>query len=571
MTTRRSSSVAPVAAVNQTTFSRRSAIATLGVAAPGAFALGTAEKKEKSKMLAAAVSARSVVDLVGRTGATPGEQVIVNRYHADGPDLGGGIFYWVADRPKAGHNGGLVISPTVPWNGNPSSLAAYLAGDGETEPSGTGCWVRQTTGIDLADFGVIPDGHDNTPSVQAAVDVAIELADFTGELGGDYTGVEITCDPTVVVTLGSTVTLPPATIGLHFHNIHFKALETFTGDALLHSVGGTSGAAKNRNLTFSNCRFEGSFVTNGVLLDSTSSVRFTTCLVHAHAEWGIRKREQAVELILEGNFIHQYRFGENPGNPVTGIGVWVERGTDNIMTNNIITSSKIGLLIQPGSANSLIHGNHFYGCEDAAVELQSSLVTLTNNQFDSGTIVVNSDAAPRFKGIRIKDNTYNFPVTPPALRPFIVLKPGGPDTRLDGLYIEGNHIDNRSMEVLRSIVVDTSAGSINPSNANVSIRDNMFFNSGEGSTTQVWSEATMTKQRNAAAAWSFDFRDLIPAWLTIQSALVSASVTSADKAVTFNVESLDTAGVLVAAIDPATGERKAVDATVTVHVKTSIA
>src|SRR5690606_18096980 len=54
---------------------------------------------------------------------------------------GGAEFKWMANVPKAQHNGGTVISPTVPWDGTQAGLAAFLAKTGETDPSGNGCWV----------------------------------------------------------------------------------------------------------------------------------------------------------------------------------------------------------------------------------------------------------------------------------------------------------------------------------------------------------------------------------------------------------------------------------------------
>ncbi|EAR7756496.1 hypothetical protein RWF45_003850 [Salmonella enterica] len=62
--------------------------------------------------------------------------------YVPGTNFGGGQFYWDASKPKSQHNGITIFSPTVPWDGSHAGLAAFLAGVGETSPSGIGCWVR---------------------------------------------------------------------------------------------------------------------------------------------------------------------------------------------------------------------------------------------------------------------------------------------------------------------------------------------------------------------------------------------------------------------------------------------
>ena len=52
--------------------------------------------------------------------------------------LGGGVFYYDSAMPKASHDGGCVISQTVPY----TSPSDYVNGVGEADPDGNGCWVR---------------------------------------------------------------------------------------------------------------------------------------------------------------------------------------------------------------------------------------------------------------------------------------------------------------------------------------------------------------------------------------------------------------------------------------------
>lgn len=89
------------------------------------------------------------------------------------PALGGGPMYWDPTCPKTNHNGGTIFSPTVPWNGAKNTIPAFLAGTGETDPLGSGCWVRLATDIDITMFGAVPvAGYNNVDSIQKAMDVA---------------------------------------------------------------------------------------------------------------------------------------------------------------------------------------------------------------------------------------------------------------------------------------------------------------------------------------------------------------------------------------------------------------
>lgn len=91
--------------------------------------------------------------------------VHVRGYHLGG--LGGGNYVWDAAKAKSAHDGGVVISPTVPWDGSLGTLSAFLSGTGETSPSGTGCWVRVSDGKEtVACWGAVGnDAQDDTTSV----------------------------------------------------------------------------------------------------------------------------------------------------------------------------------------------------------------------------------------------------------------------------------------------------------------------------------------------------------------------------------------------------------------------
>lgn len=111
----------------------------------------------------------NIAELISKT-PNPALTYTVKGY-VPGTTFGGGIFYWSAALPKSQHNGITVFSPTVPWDGTYATLAAFLAGTGETTPSGSGCWVRMQNSRDLLVSwgGVDISGNVATDSAVTAV------------------------------------------------------------------------------------------------------------------------------------------------------------------------------------------------------------------------------------------------------------------------------------------------------------------------------------------------------------------------------------------------------------------
>lgn len=81
--------------------------------------------------------------------------------------VGGGTFYWDANRARSAHNGGTIISPTVPWSGAAATISAFLAGTGETAPTAFGCFVRTKSPYSVDCFGAAGDSFDDTASFSA--------------------------------------------------------------------------------------------------------------------------------------------------------------------------------------------------------------------------------------------------------------------------------------------------------------------------------------------------------------------------------------------------------------------
>lgn len=108
--------------------------------------------------------AMSVASIVGLLTAPTIENraTVVHGYFA-GEDTGGGTFAWDPAEPKASHDGRDFISPTVPWDGLAATLGNFLAGVGESNPGGNGCWVRmiESHEIEVDSYGNITAGTLN--------------------------------------------------------------------------------------------------------------------------------------------------------------------------------------------------------------------------------------------------------------------------------------------------------------------------------------------------------------------------------------------------------------------------
>lgn len=101
--------------------------------------------------------------------------------YVPGTAFGGGQFYWDESKPKSQHNGITIFSPTVPWDGSYAGLAAFLAGTGETDSSGAGCWIRHTCVLD----GIHTEwaGHDVTGANDSTASVNACINKFGGIRG----------------------------------------------------------------------------------------------------------------------------------------------------------------------------------------------------------------------------------------------------------------------------------------------------------------------------------------------------------------------------------------------------
>lgn len=173
---------ATTAATTATTQAGAATTQALNAAASAVAAENSADAADAlATSLAVVVGADNTVALlVGYSPLENGMQFHAVAYHSDyasspqGPQ-GGGLFIWSATTPKSSHNGGTIISPTVPWDGNYGTHEAFLLGTGETTPAGNGCWLRMYKELTSADFGTVGEGAtiDDAPALRAFLNFCV--------------------------------------------------------------------------------------------------------------------------------------------------------------------------------------------------------------------------------------------------------------------------------------------------------------------------------------------------------------------------------------------------------------
>ena len=173
---------ATTAATTATTQAGAAATQAMNAAASAVSAENSADAADAlATSLAVVVGADNTVALlVGYSPLENGMQFHAVAYHSDyasspqGPQ-GGGLFIWSATTPKSSHNGGTIISPTVPWDGNHGTHEAFLLGTGETTPAGNGCWLRMYKELTSADFGTVGEGTtiDDAPALRAFLNFCV--------------------------------------------------------------------------------------------------------------------------------------------------------------------------------------------------------------------------------------------------------------------------------------------------------------------------------------------------------------------------------------------------------------
>lgn len=159
------------------TMSRRKLLLAMGMTgaalASGTVASALGSDSEADCDCSHVIYLDSVADLalLNTTSLPDGQQVSLAAYHptSGGTELpvGGGMFVWRPQASKSTHNGGTIISPTVPYTWHDDGVS-YTTGAGESNPTGLGVYVRlkeRPWEFTVDEFGAIGNS-DNTGTGQ---------------------------------------------------------------------------------------------------------------------------------------------------------------------------------------------------------------------------------------------------------------------------------------------------------------------------------------------------------------------------------------------------------------------
>lgn len=171
-----------------------------------------------------------------------------------GTGRGGGAFKWSSTTPKSLHDGITVISGTVPprtglpyWNGsvivNPASnnrLEDFLNGVGETDPTGTGCFIRLVgEAISFTMAGALENDGANVYGNSAPVEAALNWKSYStvyadidrahlertvqlNTRGVTIRGARSGFDTLTTIDVMFNVDVPGVSAQLNFYNLFFR-------------------------------------------------------------------------------------------------------------------------------------------------------------------------------------------------------------------------------------------------------------------------------------------------------------------------------------------------------------
>lgn len=195
---------------------------------------------------------------------------------------GGGGFTYNASVSKSNHNGGTIISPTVPFS---SPIADFLAGVGETDPGGSGCLVRNESSqekVNIESFGAEPG--DSQTVLAGALIAALGAADVV-EINEPF---EATFNATQAVTVleeidrvrfnaKSEITLPSGEISMtkrvlmsNSTLINLTIAGTDTGSATATSATNTGGSIRDYDVDYVLADASGVALDDYVIITGTS-------------------------------------------------------------------------------------------------------------------------------------------------------------------------------------------------------------------------------------------------------------------------------------------------------------
>ena len=213
----------------------------------------------------------------GLSGSLDFQYSVISYYNggsAEVTPLGGGVFVYKSGVDKSTHNGGTIISPTVPGV-SASSLSQFLSGALDTDPGGTGCFVKITENFVYVDeFGGLPGALPSNISVQAAVTAETKVK-FRDSSYTFNAGVDIDSALEISGGTGTTInfdgnTLTPFNVSssaayAKFYNINFVAATSAATAAPVAIRALNCESITITECQFKDCRVRGENDTNALL------------------------------------------------------------------------------------------------------------------------------------------------------------------------------------------------------------------------------------------------------------------------------------------------------------------
>lgn len=142
-----------------------------------------------------------ISDMIATSSPQDGKRYFVKSYHR-ALGCGGGEFEYKASLPKSNHDGGFIISPTVPFE---ESMQDYINKVGETDASGNGCFVRikYDSTCDVFEYGARTESMKASASSSAAINAALKRFGTVFVRGGRFnlhTGIRIPSNRTLILS-----------------------------------------------------------------------------------------------------------------------------------------------------------------------------------------------------------------------------------------------------------------------------------------------------------------------------------------------------------------------------------
>lgn len=280
--------------------------------------------------------------------------------------VGGGTFVWDASKPKSNHNGGTIISPTVPWNGTQANLSAFLAGTGETTPAGNGCWVRADSGMSrFSYFGAIGNGVlDDTASIQKTIDSSNNI--FIEK--GTYlvtAQINVKADLSITGGAGSKILLKNGVTPyvLRGNSVNNLVLRNVTIEGNGEQGFSTVYITNSTNVEILNCKVtkSGSI---GVQIENCTYAKVENCTLSNNYFYGLEFRDCDGCKAIANHCIDNGSTGVATSSGGRGIMLWRSRGC-YIAGNRFVTNNEYGFRIYSEAADlttsydNVITGNVF--------------------------------------------------------------------------------------------------------------------------------------------------------------------------------------------------------------------